>query len=268
MTPAAVVHTDPENVAEIMSMCDLALGAGGISATERCCLALPTLAVELADNQSSVLSSMHSVGALRHLGRLETVGADILAGEIRMLMENTLAREKMARAAAVLCDGYGLTRVLGAIEPKIARDSGTVRLRPLTEEDGDAVLDWQNHPHTRQYFRNPNKISPVEHKKWLKARLADPGCFLNLVLHDGKPAGLVRLDPATPFDGRNYEVSILIDPARRGLGIGKMALQLATGMIHDARYLADIHAENGVSITLFESVGFSKSDDYYVLDKQ
>ena len=41
-------------MAELISKCDLAIGAAGTTAWERCCLGLPSIIITIADNQTAV----------------------------------------------------------------------------------------------------------------------------------------------------------------------------------------------------------------------
>ncbi len=61
--PRAELHRGADNMAELMKRADLAIGAGGVMSWERCCLALPTIAVDIADNQIGALTAL--AGAAR-----------------------------------------------------------------------------------------------------------------------------------------------------------------------------------------------------------
>jgi UDP-2,4-diacetamido-2,4,6-trideoxy-beta-L-altropyranose hydrolase len=51
------------NMAELMSLSDLAIGAAGSTSWERCCLGLPTIQVVLAKNQEAIATALKSKGA-------------------------------------------------------------------------------------------------------------------------------------------------------------------------------------------------------------
>lgn len=59
-----LVSTDVPDMAERMLTADLAIGAGGTTTWERCCLGLPTLAVNSANNQKMVNYALDKVGAI------------------------------------------------------------------------------------------------------------------------------------------------------------------------------------------------------------
>lgn len=51
-------HIDTDKVAELIRFSDIGIGAGGISALERCALGLPSLLYLVADNQKSIINSL------------------------------------------------------------------------------------------------------------------------------------------------------------------------------------------------------------------
>ena len=115
--PDSELHTDigAETLARILGQADLAIGAGGAAAWERCCLGLPTLAVMTAGNQQMVIAQLAAAGAVRALGTAESVDAAQLATEILNLATNTQSLRDMAARASHICDGQGARRVAAAI---------------------------------------------------------------------------------------------------------------------------------------------------------
>ncbi|WP_269747121.1 glycosyltransferase, partial [Elstera litoralis] len=63
--PNVTLQVDPEQMAEAMLACDLALGGAGTSAWERCCLGLPALVVVAADNQREWADRLATLGVAR-----------------------------------------------------------------------------------------------------------------------------------------------------------------------------------------------------------
>jgi UDP-2,4-diacetamido-2,4,6-trideoxy-beta-L-altropyranose hydrolase len=247
------VHIDVDNMAELMAAADLAIGAGGMSSWERCTLGLPTLLLVIADNQRA------NAEALSAFGAAQTVAADSdsLVGAINALAGDGDALKHMSQAASRLSDGLGAIRVRQAIGPvPQARDGKPVRLRPVQAADGDLILAWQRRPETRRFARNPDIPSETEHLSWMCAKLDDPGCVMNMILHGEEPAGIVRLDRAAA----GYEVSIVIDPERFRLGIGSIALALLHQLLPNEDLWAHVHDENIASRTMFQRVGYAETE--------
>jgi spore coat polysaccharide biosynthesis predicted glycosyltransferase SpsG len=57
-----------DNMSELMARADLAIGAGGVMSWERCCLGLPTIAVDIAPNQVGALTALAAARAIDYLG--------------------------------------------------------------------------------------------------------------------------------------------------------------------------------------------------------
>lgn len=108
--PRLRLHIDARDMAELIAAADLAIGAGGSSAWERCVLGLPTLTLVLADNQrenSQALAAAGAVLALEVNGALDARLAEAFAA----LVDDAAGRGRMSGAAAGLCDGFGADRV-------------------------------------------------------------------------------------------------------------------------------------------------------------
>ena len=110
--PNGHIYIDTPNMAQLMLKADLAIGAGGTTSWERCCLGLPTVAVTLADNQLLINQMLSADGAVNHLGWYEDLSASTLCDAILQINakpERLLAMSNVARA---ICDGKGGSRLL------------------------------------------------------------------------------------------------------------------------------------------------------------
>lgn len=112
----ARIHTDVSDMAALMVQADLAVGAGGTTSWERCCLGLPSVILVLADNQLGIAAALEKAGAAVNLGTVENLSDSNLAEVLRNLCSNDKRRTVMSERAAAICDGGGVGRVLRAIE--------------------------------------------------------------------------------------------------------------------------------------------------------
>jgi len=96
-----------DNMAELMSKADVAIGGGGATSWERATLGLPTLAWPIADNQVKILKDLEKFGAVK-LTKPENLEKDLNA-----LNKDILWR--MSMKAMELCDAEGATRVANKI---------------------------------------------------------------------------------------------------------------------------------------------------------
>lgn len=98
------LHTTVDNLADIMCTASLAIGAGGIMLWERCLLALPTLVVALAPNQTGPMQRLARQGAIYPLGtpdeqyeqRLEHGLSELLTSPEKLTAMSENARRIMA----------------------------------------------------------------------------------------------------------------------------------------------------------------------------
>ncbi len=256
------LHVDIDEVAPLMAAADLAVGAAGMSALERCCLGLPSLTVTVADNQRGVASALAAAGAVENLGWWEAIDAECVARSLAALSADADRRRAMSAAAAKLCDGLGARRVAMAVAAEHASDGREVIVRTAQAADCDIMFDWQRDPRTRCHFRDPRPPSAEEHGRWFAARMADPKLLFNIIEYDGIPAGVLRLDPMIEESG--YEVSILVAPDLQARGIGRGALRLARRLLPDEDLLAEVLPENAASHASFRGAGYIPSGRFYV----
>jgi UDP-2,4-diacetamido-2,4,6-trideoxy-beta-L-altropyranose hydrolase len=104
------VLTDVQDMATLIAEADLAIGAGGSSTWERCCLGLAGITVVLADNQAALAADLDEAGVTRALDARDEGFDARLAREVLALTANEAARIAMSARAAALCDGLGAER--------------------------------------------------------------------------------------------------------------------------------------------------------------
>jgi UDP-2,4-diacetamido-2,4,6-trideoxy-beta-L-altropyranose hydrolase len=116
------VQVGVDDMAALMHEADLAIGAAGVSAWERCCLGLPTLLMVLADNQRPGAAALQAAGAARVVAIGEPsarpsakVLSSVLLAALQALHEGEV-RAAMAEAAAAVIDGQGAERVADILE--------------------------------------------------------------------------------------------------------------------------------------------------------
>lgn len=105
------VHVDTRAMSALTAAADLAIGAGGSSTWERCCLGLPAVTVVLADNQKANAEALEAAGATLALNAADADFDACLAEQFQALCADDARLKAMASAAAGLCDGQGAVRV-------------------------------------------------------------------------------------------------------------------------------------------------------------
>lgn len=105
------VHSNLPDLAILMSNADIAIGAGGSTTWERCCMGLPTILVVLALNQKLIGEFMHKAGAAIVLYKNKNLIPEIKEA-IFLLLDDTDLYTKMSKKAFSICDGKGIHRVI------------------------------------------------------------------------------------------------------------------------------------------------------------
>lgn len=100
--PNTAYHCQVENMAGLMAAADLAIGAGGTAAWERCFLGLPAVVLVVAQNQDQAAAAVAAAGAVRNLGWHDKVGAESLADAVEELLRNPGALREMGEKAVKL----------------------------------------------------------------------------------------------------------------------------------------------------------------------
>lgn len=108
MSVPTLVRVGVDDMARLMTASDLAIGAGGGTSWERCCLGLPSFVLCLAQNQLEIAATLQRSGAAI---------ATTSAGETTQFLVKQIATDNIAsflartsEAAACITDGLGADR--------------------------------------------------------------------------------------------------------------------------------------------------------------
>ena len=117
---AVELNLDVENMADFMAEADLAFGGGGTMSWERACLGLPTILIEVADNQRFVSANMHDFGAVWKIGDLASVSAADIDNAFEKVRDNRELLGQMSEKAFQVCDGKGIERLCTIVQTTIS----------------------------------------------------------------------------------------------------------------------------------------------------
>lgn len=104
------VDVDVKAMAPVVGEADLAIGAGGSSTWERCCLGLPAVTLVLANNQMDMATRLEARGVTKTLDARLPGFSGQLVSALRGLIKDSAARRVMSAKAGQLCDGLGAER--------------------------------------------------------------------------------------------------------------------------------------------------------------
>jgi len=108
-TPNSRLLVDVEDMAALMADSDIGIGAAGGTSWERCSVGLPSLAVQMAANQSEVASRLREFSAAIVIDDPRPSIAQYVQG--LQTLANPPTRTAISQRAAEVCDGCGAKRV-------------------------------------------------------------------------------------------------------------------------------------------------------------
>lgn len=255
---SAKLSVDLPELSAFYARHDLQIGAGGTSCYERCCIGAPTVALAFTANQLAVVPILSKLGAVRSamIPGIEAThilpGASPLETVVRALLSDPEQRRALAEKSRRYVDGQGAERAALTIL------ANAMVLRPAAIEDAAMLHRWRNDPATRSVSINTGEISYEGHLRWLDMVLASAGRRLLIAAIGTRAVGAIRFDSLG--DGA-WEVSLYIDPALHGLGLGKRMLLAGEERIGSednsaVEIRATVISENLTSLRMFESAGY------------
>lgn len=108
------IRVGVSDMAHLMADSDLAIGAAGSTAWERCCLGLPTVMVVLADNQRQLAHWLMAGGAAVTVD-LQQID-QFLPSLMGQLISQPIHRLLMSQVAAEVTDGSGVAAIIQHLE--------------------------------------------------------------------------------------------------------------------------------------------------------
>ena len=85
---------------------DLAIGAGGSTSWERCCLSLPAFIFQIDGNQRMIVKQLVKFGSVKLIENVESI-----KNNLEDIQNNLSSWTLMSRKSKSICDGLGADRV-------------------------------------------------------------------------------------------------------------------------------------------------------------
>jgi UDP-2,4-diacetamido-2,4,6-trideoxy-beta-L-altropyranose hydrolase len=125
------IRRDVSNMAELMAQADVAISAAGSTCWELCLLGLPSILLDVADNQIPIALELDRLGCASYAGSGNRIRPDQLATLLQNLLASQNKRRSMSARSRQLVDGMGAERVVSAMrgtgcEP-VSRDTRSAR---------------------------------------------------------------------------------------------------------------------------------------------
>lgn len=249
--PTQLVAT-AANMAEWMRRATLAISAAGSTSWELAYSGTPGILIAVAENQIPIAGELHATGAFISVGPASSVDFHKIGSLTEELLSDPERVAEMSQRAKKIVDGDGVSRVVGHL-----RADG-VYLRVARENDCSLFWEWANDPVTRGSSLSTEQILLEDHVKWFDEKLHDPRHFMFVACRlDDRPVGQSRLHLRHSGEA---EISIAMDPAERGKGLGAIVIDLSVRRIFHQTRVHTVHAyikpSNRPSIKVFEKAMF------------
>jgi UDP-2,4-diacetamido-2,4,6-trideoxy-beta-L-altropyranose hydrolase len=260
--PATRLSLDEANLSAFFARHDLQIGAGGGAAWERCCIGVPTIGLVLAANQLAVVPELSKMQVLRS-ARFDEQGEFSNLPSLSMVLEELLrdpaARRLLAENSAQLVDGRGAHRVA------LSLLGDGLCLRPAGMEDAPQLHAWRNNPSVRAVSGTQAPIALADHQNWMARTLAADDRWLFVAEVGQLAVGCIRFDQLA---AKQLEVSLYLDPALTGLGLGQRLLlasedAMRSRLAQEFTVYARVLPDNGSSSRLFEACGYQGGPEHY-----
>ncbi len=248
------LHEELPSLAPLMVKADLAIGAGGATSWERCCLGLPSLVVTLAENQIPIAEELHHQGCIRWLGHKDKVSEADIAKNLKSVIEADLQPDWSANCRQKV-DGFGTKRVADIL---LLNAQTKLQARPVRLEDEALILKWANDPFARQNAFSSEAIALSTHRTWFRSKLRDfeNNRFFIVETEDEFPIGQVRFERVND----EWEIDYSLEQCVRGRKLGRKLLQTAMVAFRESTngviLLAQVKKSNTASCHIFEELGF------------
>lgn len=202
-------HIQTDKMAELMRAADLAIGAGGSTTWERCCLGLPTLTICTAINQQKQVSNAAQEGIL-YAPSHGTSSSTIIKKHLTTLLENDHLRTHISRRAMEAVDGQGALRIINVL------GFGKIEMRRANEMDSEQLFNWRNTPRIRSVSRQTGRITWEDHQRWFSNVLDSNNRELLIGQSGDLAIGVIRFDKQDEV----AEISIYLVPDSNNSGLG------------------------------------------------
>jgi len=107
----ATIHRQLPDLADLMAKADFAIGAGGATAWERCCMGLPSIVISIADNQLPICEALWVEKLIDYLGHVDQVTSDMIQDHVLSFLQNSDLLCELSGRGMKLVDGNGVFKI-------------------------------------------------------------------------------------------------------------------------------------------------------------
>ena len=109
------IYEQLPDLSELIANADLAIGAGGGTTWERCCLGLPTIVISVANNQRLTCEALARDGLIQYLGHASDVSAEVILMQVIELFEKPERLSELSEKGMKLVDGKATGKLIDVL---------------------------------------------------------------------------------------------------------------------------------------------------------
>lgn len=244
-----------DKIIAAMRRADLAITAAGQTLYELARLGIPTISIQVSQNQIYNIQGWTNAGFIKHAGAWDDECLfNSLQHNIKHV-EPSHVRKQMAQAGVAAVDGHGAQRIVTvALKCFYAN---RLFVRRAVSDDMMKVLQLSNEEAVRRSSFRSGVIDIETHQQWFSKKLLDPECLFFVAEIDGCLVGQIRFE----IKGDNADISISMSSAFRGFGLGDVFMErtfneLRKKFPHVVRVTAYVRNDNQNSNRFFQKAGF------------
>jgi len=107
----AIIHWQLPDLVDLMAKADLAIGAGGATTWERCCMGLPAIVISIAENQRPACEALSADMLIDYLGHVDQVTSALIRDRVLSFAANPDLLRDLSERGMKLVDGNGVLKI-------------------------------------------------------------------------------------------------------------------------------------------------------------
>jgi hypothetical protein len=249
------IHDASGEFARIMSIADLAIGAGGTTSWERMCLGVLSIVVSIAENQISACEKLGRDGLVTYLGAQPSLKPGAIRNAVIEAKTKFVSWFDQIEKGQILVDGRGCERVAEVMCPS---DESKLSVRLAKSDDCVEFFNWTNDPAVREQSISTSTIQWHDHKKWFFEKISSSSSEMYVLEASGLPVGQVRFEKSAAVAEINYSLDKIVRNRRWASVMLEMAMKMF-GQKCSSTLRARVKSSNAKSSSVFKQLGFSEA---------
>jgi UDP-2,4-diacetamido-2,4,6-trideoxy-beta-L-altropyranose hydrolase len=253
------VNTEEDTFSEVMSHCEFAIGAPGITLWERLILGCKTACFATSENQVAILQHLHQERICCYLGPIWEMNAQETESAIEQfytenvhLLNLESIKEKFNKIGCQLV----IDKIMTFIPVLQKMNLANISLIPYSSEHTHQTVNWLSSSQLRSTFGFSKEISVESHTLWLKQQ---SNFYLWAIINNKQYVGNISLK-ISPEKQTGYLEIYLGESHMKGQGIGKKSMAMIIEWSFNVMKLKQIELitieGNLIAENLYKSSGF------------